>query len=134
MLVEFFEKLKKPKWLPSFGMTPFMLIPVVIMFRGEVSEGVGLFAFFASIWSGIFLSPRIAKFVSTHIFRVPDKVTKRLTPVLSAFGFLFIPPLVASFTNANLGTEFEMQSLSTYFFWACFGAVVIFVILGASKM
>ena len=128
MLVEFFEKLENSKWLPWVGMTPFILIPVVIMFGGEVPKAVGIFAFFASMWAGIYLGGGFARVVFTQFFRVSANGAKRLIAAFSAFGFLFAPVLVGSFTNTNLGTEIEMYSLSVHFLWACFGAAIFFTI------
>mgnify|MGYP001791698286 CR=1 FL=1 len=55
-------------------------------------------------------------------------VAKRVTGAFTAFDFLFAPVLIGSFTNANLGTEIEMHSLSAHFLWACFGAAIFFTI------
>ena len=128
MLIEFFKKLEKLKWLPWVGTAPFILIPIVIMFNGEVARGVGFLAVFASSFGGIILGGKIAQIISTRVFNVSDDVAKRLTAAFCAFGFLFIPVLVGSFTNANLGTDIEMYSLSAHFLWACVVAGIFFCV------
>ena len=128
MLIEFFKNMEKSKWLPWVGTAPFILIPFVIMFDGEVARGVGILAFFASMWGGIILGGKFARIISTCVFKVSDDVAKRLTAAFCAFGFLFIPVLVGSFTNANLGTDIEMHSLNAHFLWACVGAGIFFCV------
>lgn len=128
MLIEFLKRLEKSKWLPWVVTAPFILIPIVIMFDGEVTRGVGILAFFASMWGGMILGGKFAQFISTRVFKVSDDVAKRLTAAFCAFGFLFIPVLVGSFTNANLGTDIEMYSLSAHFLWACVGAGIFFCV------
>ena len=128
MLIEFFKKLEKSKWLPWVGAAPFILTPFVIMFGGEVARGVGNLAFVASMLGGIILGGSFARIISTRVFKVSDDVAKRFTAAFGAFGFLFIPVLVGSFTNANLGTDIGMHSLSAHFLWACFGAGIFFCV------
>jgi hypothetical protein len=81
MLIEFFKKLEKSKWLPWVGTAPFILIPIVIMFDGELARGVGILAFFASMWGGIILGGKFAQIISTRVFNVSDDVAKRLAEV-----------------------------------------------------
>jgi hypothetical protein len=129
MLIKFFRKLGTSRWLPWVGTAPFLLMPVAIMFGGEVSKGLGYLAVFASIWVGITLGAKVAQIVSTRIFKVSEDVAERLTAAFCAFGFLFVPVLVGSFTNANLGTEIGMHSLRAHFIWACVGAGIVFWVI-----
>lgn len=127
MLTEFFKKLEKSKWLPWVVTAPLILIPLALMFGGELSRGVGLFTFFASMWVGIILGSKLALLVSTRIFKASEDLAERLDAAFGAFGFLFLPVLVGLLTNANLGTEIAMHSLSAHFLWACVGAGIFFV-------
>ena len=108
MLIEFFKKLETSKWLPWFGTAPFVLFPILIMFDGQVARGVGLFAFFASARVGIILGGKFAQINSTRVFKISNDLANRFTAASCAFGFLLIPILVGSFTNANLGTNIEL--------------------------
>lgn len=126
MLIKFFEKLKKSKWLPWVGTAPIILIPIAIIFGGEVSRGAGILAFFASMWVGIILGGKFAHIVSTHLLKTSEDINKRMTAGGCTFGFLFLPALVGSLTNANLGTRIEVHSLGAHFLWACVGAGIFF--------
>jgi hypothetical protein len=128
MLIEFFKKLEKSKWLQWVGTAPFILIPIAVMFGGEVSRGAGILAFFASMWVGIALGGKFAHFVATHLLKTSEDIGKRITAGGCAFGFLFLPVLVGSFTNSNLGTSIEMHSLGAHFLWACVGAGIFFCV------
>lgn len=128
MLLEFFKKLEKSKWLPWVGTSPFLLVPIVIMFGGEVARGVGILAFFASMWGGIIMGDKLALIVSTHLLKTSQDIGKRLRAAFCAFGFVFLPVLVGSFTNANLGTEIELHSTGAHFLWACIAAGVFFCV------
>ncbi|MEP3429455.1 MAG: hypothetical protein ABJN98_12290 [Roseibium sp.] len=128
MLLKFFKKLEELKWLPWVGTAPFILIPIAIIFGGKVSRGVGFLAFFASLWVGIILGGMFAHIVSIHLLKTSEDIDKRMTAGGCAFGFLFLPVLVGSFTNANLGTSIEMYSLGAHFLWACVGAGIFFCV------
>lgn len=128
MLIEFFEKLEKSKWLPWVGTAPFFVLPVAIIFGGEVSKGLGHLAFVASIWVGTIFGTKFAQFVSTRIFKASEDVAGRLTAAFGVFGFLFAPVLVGSFTNANLGTDIGMASLSEHLIGAFVGAGIGFCV------
>lgn len=128
MLIELLRKLEKLKWLPWVGTAPFILIPIAIMLGGEVSRGVGILAFFASMWVGIILGGKLALIISTHLLKTSDDIGKRLTGAFGAFGFLFLPVLVGSFTNASMGTDIEIHSTGAHFLWACIGAGVFFCV------
>jgi hypothetical protein len=126
MLIEVFKKIEKSKWLPWVGTAPFFIIPIVIIFRGEVARGVGFLAFFACMWVGIILGGKLGLIISTHLLKTSEDVGKRLGAAFGAFGFLFLPVLVGSFANANLGAEIAMHSTGAHFLWACIGAVIFF--------
>ncbi len=128
MLIKFFEKLEKSKWLPWVGTAPFILIPIAVIFDGEVSRGAGILALFASFWVGIILGGKFAHIVSTHLLKTSEDIDKRMTAGGNAFGFLFLPVLVGSSTNAYLGTSIDMHSLGAHFLWACIGAVIFFCV------
>ena len=126
ILIEFFKKLEKSKWLQWVGTAPFILIPIAIMFGGEVSRGAGILAFFASMWVGIALGGKFAHFVATHFLKASEDMGKHISAGGCAFGFLFLPVLVGSFANSYLGTSIEIRSLGAHFLWACVGAVIFF--------
>lgn len=128
MLIKFFEKLEKSKWLPWVAIAPFILTPIAVMFGGEVSRGAGLLAVFASMWVGIALGGKFAHFVSVHLLKTSEDVKKRMIASGFAFGLMFIPVLVGSFTNTYLGTSIEMHSLGGHFLWACIGAGIFFCV------
>lgn len=128
MLIGFFKKLEKSKWLPWVGTAPFILIPLFVMFGGEVSRGTGILAFFASMWLGIFIGGRFAFIISTHVLKTSEDIRERLTAAFSVFGFLFIPVLVGLFANAHLGTHIEMHSTGVHLLWACVAAAICFCI------
>lgn len=127
-MIDFFKKLEKSKWLPWVGTAPFILIPIAIMFGGEIPRGTGILAFFASMWVGIALGGKSARIFATRLLKTSEDIGKRMTAGGSAFGFLFLPVLVGSFTNSNLGTSIEMHSLSAHFLWACVGAGIFFCV------
>lgn len=128
MLTEVFKKLEKSKWLPWFGIAPFVLFPVATMFGGQVSRGIGILAFFASMWLGIFIGGKFAIVISTYCGNISEDIGKRLSHAFSVFGFLFCPVLVGLFTNAHMGTDIGLQSFGAHFLSACFGAGVIFCV------
>ena len=128
MLIKFFKRLEKSTWLPWLGMATFILLPIAVMFGGEVSRGAGILAFFASAWVGIILGGRLAHIVSTRFLKSSEDVGKRMVAGGCAFGFLFLPVLVGLFTNANLGTSIEMHSFGAHFLWACVGAGIFFCV------
>jgi hypothetical protein len=128
MLTEFFKKLGKSKWLPWLSISPFIFVPLAIIFGGEVSRGIGFLAFFASMWAGVFLGGKFALVASKYLLKTSVDVSKRLSAAFSAFGFLFLPVLVGLFTNAYMGTDIGIQSIGTHFLSACFGAAVFFSI------
>ncbi len=135
MLIEFFDKLKESKWLPWLGTAPFILGPFVIMFNGDVSGGLGLLAFLASMLVGLVLGGKLAQVFSTRIVKVSEDVEIRLTAAGCIFGFWFLPVLVVMFTNPDLGTEIGLHSITSHFFVACFGAGVAFCVTpGSSKV
>ncbi|WP_299722199.1 hypothetical protein [uncultured Tateyamaria sp.] len=128
MLIEFFKKLGKSKWLHWVGTAPFILIPIVIFFGGDVSRGVGILAVLASMWIGVILGGKFALIISTFLLKSSEDIGKRLEVAFCAFGFLFLPVLVGTFTNANLGTDIEMSSMAAHFLGACIGAGIFFCI------
>jgi len=126
MLIKFFEKLEKSRWLPWVGTAPFLIIPIAIMYGGEVSRGAGILAFFVSMWVGVILGGKFAQIVAAHLLKTSEDVGKRMTAGGGAFGFLFLPVLIGLFTNSNLGTSIKMHSLGAHFLWACVGAGIFF--------
>ena len=87
-----------------------------------------MLAFFASMWVGIILGGKFGDMVSTHLLKTSKNINERMTAGGGAFGFLVLPVLVGSFTNATLGTSIEMHSLGAHFLWACVGAGIFFCI------
>jgi hypothetical protein len=128
MLIEFLKRMAKSNRLSWVGLAPFILIPTGIMFGGEVSRGVVIFAFLASMWVGVLLGGKFALIVSTHLLRASEDIAKRLTAAGCAFGFLFLPALVGLFANANLGTDIELPSVGVHFLGACVGAGIFFCV------
>lgn len=126
MLIEFFRKLEKSKWLLWGGSAPLIIFPIAIMFDGEVTRGAGILAFLASFWVGIAIGGKLAHIVATHLLKTSEDIGKRITAGGCAFGFLFLTVLVGSFANSYLGTSIEIQSLGAHFLWACVGAGIFF--------
>lgn len=132
MLVELFKKLENSKWLRWVGTAPFIIFPLFIMINGEMWRGIGILAFFASVLLGIVLGNKIAWIFTTHVKAASEAFRKRLSTALSAFGFLFLPPVVGNWSNTYLGTEIEMHSLGVHFVWACAVGVIAFYVKPSS--
>ena len=133
MLVEFFKKLEKSKWLPWVGMLPFVILPLLVVIDGEAARGVGMFAFLASTFLAGFLGGKLGAFIAERILEASENLTSRIAAAFSAFGFLFLPVLVGTYTNANLGTNIDMNSIGAHFLWACCGAALFFSVSPSAK-
>ena len=128
MLIEFFKRLKKSKWLPWVGMSPFIIFPLVIMLDGEMGRGVGILAFFGSAFVGIALGGFCGKFLNKRVLMRSAEFGERLGAGLACFGFLFLPALIGSWTNTYLDTDIDMHTLGAHFLWACVGGWLFFVV------
>lgn len=87
-----------------------------------------MLAFFASLWVGLILGGKVALVISSSFLKSFEDIGKRLTSALSIFGFLFLPALVGSFTNAKLSTSIELHPIGVHFLWACFAAGIAFFV------
>lgn len=127
MQFEFFKMLKKSKWLSWFSLAPFIITPIVVVFNGEMLQGVGILAFFGSMWLGVVLGGTIARVITARFLTASESFGEGLTAAFCAFGFLFVPALVGSWTNTYLNTDIKMYSLAAHFLWACLGGGIFFV-------
>ena len=105
-------------------------VSVYIMLNDQPSRGIGLLVFLSSLYVGILLGSLVGHFLGLAL-RLPAPVCARLSASLSAFGFLFLPSLVGTWTNAHLNTGIEIPSLVLVFLWACIGGGVFFSRQGA---
>lgn len=128
MLVEFFKRLATAKWLPWLGMLPLIAAPLIVIYGGETWRGLGVFLFIASAFLGVAIGTLLVRLLGTSILKNQGGLRRRMSAALSCFGFLFLPPLVGSWTNSYMNTEIEMHSLNAHFVWACVGAGSFFCI------
>lgn len=126
MQIDFFKNLKNSKWLPWVGVSLFILMPLVVMFHGEMWQWLGISAFFGSMWVGISSGGYIARFITSHFLATSEETRKRLSIAFSAFGFLFLPAVVGSWANTYLNTNIDMHSLGAHFLWACVVGTLLF--------
>jgi len=126
MFIEFCKKLEQSKLLPWVGVVFFIIGPLVIMYNGATFQVVGILLFFGSAFAGVAMGRTIGNFLGKKIFIRSSQLAERLGRGCACFLFLFLPPLVATWTNSFLHTDTEMYSLGVYFLWACFGGVMFF--------
>lgn len=126
--MNFFKRLGANPWLPWLGALPFVAVPVLIVIDGDGWRGLGLIAVFGSLYVGISVGRSVGASLNRHLLKKPVDFENRLGAAFSCFGFLFLPPVVASLTNMHLGTGIGMHSLSGYFVWACMGACFFFAV------
>ena len=121
------KKIPIPKWLVGLAILPLVAIAVAEMFWGQSQKALGIFILFGSALlggaGGEFLAQRLQK-------RLPQ-IGEKLRAAFSAFGFLFLPPLLCKWTNANLNTEIQLQSLGLHFLWAGTAACILFFAVGS---
>ena len=133
MLMNFFKKLEESKWLPWVGILPFVILPFLVVLDGETARGIGIFAFFASAFVGILWCGNLGGFIAERVLKASENLTSRIAAAFSAFGFLFLPVLVGTYTNANMGTDIDMHSIGAHFLWACCGAALFFSVSPSAK-
>ena len=121
------------KCLTWIGTVPLIIIPLIMMLDGELWRGLGVLAFFSSMIAGVALGAAVAGLLNAHLLKGSDKLVERLRAGFSAFGFLFLPPLVGSWTNAYLNTGIEMTSLGAHFMWASIAGSIFFCISPVSS-
>ena len=119
MLFDFFKKLENSKWLRWAGMAPFILLPVFVMFGGEVGRGVGILAVLVSSLVGMVLGGLVAVGLAKRFTVVSEAVGARLKAAGSAFGFLVLPIVAIGLSNAYLCAEIKFVSPGLHIFLAC---------------
>ncbi len=124
----FFKSLGTSRWQPWISAAPFALLPILVMYEGQMVRAIGVLIFIASVWAGVVLGGRTGDLLATHMLRASEPTRSRLIFAFAAFGFLFLPAVTAAFTNAQLGTTIEMLSLGKHVLLACFGAGVVFLL------
>lgn len=133
MSMNFFKKLEETKWLPWVGMLPFIILPLLVVLDGEPARGVGIFAVFASAFVAVLLCGKLGAFTAERALKASENLTSRIAVAFSAFGFMFLPVHVGTYTNANMGTDIDMHSIGAHFLWACCGAVLFFSVSPSAK-
>ena len=133
MLMNFFKKLEESKWLPWVGMSPFVILPLLVVLDGEAARGIGIFVFLASAFAAVFFFGKLGVWIAKRLLKASENVTNRVAAAFSAFGFLFLPVLVGTYTNANMGTDIDMHSIGAHFLWACCGAALFFSVSPSAK-
>jgi hypothetical protein len=126
MWIELLWKIRRAKWLPWVGMSPFLFIPLYAVFTGRTWPGLGLLAFFSSFYGGILLGRFLGSVLSNYVFRRSQDFGQRLAGGLSGFGFLFLPTVVGLWSNSHLGTDIGLAPLWQHFLWACVGGAIFF--------
>ena len=119
MIVKVFENLEKSKWLPWVGIAPCIIIPISIMYYGEMWRGLGLLLFLASLWVGVTSGGYLAHLIVARILCASPDTVKRFSGAGSVFGFLFLPPAVGHWTNTHLETDIGLYPLGDHFLWVC---------------
>jgi len=114
-----FRSLKNSSWWASLGLRSLGVVWLFPLLGGDVWFGLGITAFFASMFAGIGIGGFVGRNLKLPFPNLTDDCLERLAAGGSIFGFLFLPPLVGSWTNAYLGTDIEMHSLGAHFLWAC---------------
>lgn len=94
---------------------------------------MGILALFCSAWAGLFLGSYVARFITTRLLTTSENFGKRLAAAFSAFGFVYLPHVVGSWTNTFLNTNMDMGSSGEHFSLACLGAVIFFCVSPAKS-
>lgn len=127
-LYGFLKKKASPKRLIGFVLVPLGAILSTVFLWSDGPKALGFVILIASALAGSvggeLLGHRLQK-------RFP-KIGEGAGAACSGFGFLFLPPLLAEWTNANLNTEIEMEPLALHFLWACIVAGVLFFAIGST--
>ena len=110
------------------SLAPFIIFPLLIVVDGEAARGIGIFAFFASAFVAVFRCRKLGVLVAQRLLKASENLTRRILAAFDAFGFLFLPVLVGTFTNANMGTDIDMHSIGAQVLWACCGAALFFCV------
>jgi hypothetical protein len=127
-LINLFKSLPQAKSLRWVGYTAALLFLAVVFWHAGASTAPDLIILIASLYLGTSIGAKLANLVSAHLFKVPKDTQKRLVASGSVFGFLFAPALAGSCTNAILGTNIVLHTLSAHFLWACLGAGLFYCI------
>ena len=119
MLFDFFKKLENSKRLRWAGMAPFILLPVFVMFGGEVGRGVVfLAAIVGTLVGGGLGGPLLVGLVKRFI-PISGSIETRLKLAGSVFAFISLPVVVISLGNSYLATGIEHPPLGAHFLLAC---------------
>jgi hypothetical protein len=128
MLIAVFRKLENSRWLPWVSISPFVIAPIAMMISGEMWRGLGILAFFGSMPAGVLLGGLVSRVCNRHIPKYYEELGHRFSAFSMGFGFLFLPPLVGTWANANMGTEIGLETLKAHFIWACVGGGLFFFV------
>jgi hypothetical protein len=128
MLIEFHKKLEKSKWLRWVGIAPLVIFPMIYQFNVKMWQGIGLLIFLGNMWAGVTLGRIFGRFLNKHLLKQSSELGQRLDAGFADFGFLFLPPLAASWTNTYLNTGIKLHNLGTHFLWACVGGGIFFCV------
>jgi hypothetical protein len=111
--------LKKSSWWAWLGLLLLFVVCLAPLLGDDAWLGLGTSAIFASVFAGIGIGGFVGRNLKLPFPNLSDDCLERLAAGGSIFGFLFLPPLVGSWTNAHLGTDIELHSLGAHFLWAC---------------
>ena len=122
------KKSKILKWLPWLGAIPIFLIPVLGAYNGEAAKGIGVFLSIAGLYVGAAIGVYLGRVLNERFLKQPQEFGERLGHGLAAFGFLFVPALIASWSNTYLETVIGVGSMGIHFLWACVGGTIFFFV------
>jgi hypothetical protein len=95
--------------------------------EAQWQRGLGILAFLSSMYVGIALGSFVGHVLAREVFKLSPDYGQRFKAALSAFGFLFLPPLVATWTNVRFDTGIEIAPIWHHFIWACIGGMIFFL-------
>ena len=113
------------KWQWWISLLPFVLLPLLGIFHGEIWGAVAVLAFLGAFYAGGLIGYLLGKSFSRFI-NASAQFGQRFSAAASGFGIFFLPPLLAAWANTYLGTDIWVASLWLHFFWACVCGAIFF--------
>ena len=112
------RKLGGFKTLNKISATLLFGLLLLVTWKGGFTGATVLLLFLASMYFGIGLGMLFARLINRYIPKETPEIQSRLKNGFSVFGFLFIPPLLASWANTQFDQSIEVYPLWEHFLWA----------------
>ena len=129
MILRFFTKSKKSKWLPWVYEALITFLVAGNLLLGDYLNNIGSLAYFGSMFLRLFIGGEFAHYFSVRVLNTTADTTERFSSAGAIFTLFFLPALVGIFTNRYLDTNIELEPLRFYFLWACLAAGVFFLFI-----